>query len=95
MEKRRDMYLIFKEAVNNLAEYSMAAKAFISVRNENGMIRLQVKDDGKDLIPKKMLPGNGMANMKQRALQVAQYRILPANQEREPGWSCWWIPPDL
>lgn len=81
MEKRRDMYLIFKEAVNNLAKYSMAAKAFISVRNENGMIRLQVKDDGKGFDTEKMLPGNGMANMKQRAL--ASGAIL--NITSEPG----------
>lgn len=67
MDQRRDFYLIFKEAVNNLVKYSDATKAIVKVTTDHHMIHLEVSDDGKGFDEGTMRYGNGMENMKQRA----------------------------
>ncbi len=67
MDQRRDFYLIFKEAVNNLAKYSMASNATVNVEYNQNMIELLVQDNGKGFDIDKVRLGNGVLNMKQRA----------------------------
>jgi two-component sensor histidine kinase len=67
MDQRRDFYLIFKEAVNNLAKYSEATKAMVNVVTDHATIRMDIIDDGIGFNKDTMLYGNGMENMKQRA----------------------------
>ena len=67
MDQRRDFYLIFKEAVNNLAKYSEATKAIVKVATDHQMIHLEVSDDGKGFDQDTTRLGNGIENMKQRA----------------------------
>ncbi|MEO5675776.1 MAG: two-component regulator propeller domain-containing protein, partial [Chitinophagales bacterium] len=47
MEKRKNFYLIFKEAINNIAKYSQATQAQVQVVNENNFMRMLIRDDGK------------------------------------------------
>jgi len=67
MDQRRDFYLIFKEAVNNLTKYSEATKASVRVTTDHHMIHLEVCDDGKGFDQDTTRFGNGIENMKQRA----------------------------
>ena len=67
MTQRRDLYLIYKEAVNNLAKYSQATNAVISIRTEADKIELLVKDDGIGFDNTVNRNGNGLQNMAQRA----------------------------
>lgn len=67
MDQRRDFYLIFKEAINNLVKYSGASKALISVNIEHHYIDLLLKDNGKGFDVKQAVWGNGLQNMMQRA----------------------------
>jgi ligand-binding sensor domain-containing protein/two-component sensor histidine kinase len=67
MTQRRDLYLIFKEAVNNLAKYSQAKNAVIRVTANAHEIGLLVMDDGKGFDPSNTKTGNGLQNMEQRA----------------------------
>jgi ligand-binding sensor domain-containing protein len=67
MEKRKDFYLIFKEAVNNTAKYSGARHALIKLLRENGKLLMTVEDDGKGFDMEKLRSGNGLVNMNQRA----------------------------
>ena len=67
MDQRRDFYLIFKEAVNNLVKYADAKEASVKVTTDHHVIRLEVSDDGKGFDERTLLAGNGMQNMKQRA----------------------------
>lgn len=67
MDQRRDFYLIFKEAVNNLAKYSKAASAKIVVEVKEQFIHLTLTDDGQGFDLKNAKAGNGLQNMKQRA----------------------------
>ncbi len=67
MEQRRDFYLIFKEAVNNLVKYSKATAAKVEVRSSDHSIHLLITDNGKGFDAANMKQGNGIQNMKQRA----------------------------
>lgn len=66
-EIRKDMYLVFKEAVNNLAKYSKATTAKISLARINGRLDMLIEDDGNGFDTKLFNSGNGMNNMKKRA----------------------------
>lgn len=70
MEKRKDFYLIFKEAVNNVAKYSKAANANIRLSREHGKMIMTIKDDGKGFEVEKLRSGNGLVNMKERAKSI-------------------------
>lgn len=66
MEARRDFFLVFKEAVNNAAKYSYAAKVWVNVVMENRKLSLTVKDDGKGFNINEESDGNGLGNMRKR-----------------------------
>ncbi|MGG9960431.1 histidine kinase [Ferruginibacter sp. SUN106] len=67
MQQRRDLFLIFKEAVNNAAKYSAATKVDIVLQKENDNIILQVKDNGKGFNEVKNPGANGLINIRSRA----------------------------
>jgi len=71
MDQRRDFYLIFKEAVNNLVKYSKASRALVEVKLNSHSINLLIRDNGKGFDSTKVHAetsgGNGLYNMKQRA----------------------------
>jgi signal transduction histidine kinase len=67
IEKRKDFYLIFKEAINNLAKYSQARQASIRIQLHARILTLVVADDGIGFDPVQKYPGNGLKNMQARA----------------------------
>lgn len=67
MDKRRDFFLIFKEAINNMAKYSQATKAKIALHEEGNMLHLHIEDNGIGFDPVNVRAGNGLHNMRQRA----------------------------
>lgn len=70
MTQRRDLYLIFKEAINNLTKYSKANNAEVRVVAKENRIELLVKDNGKGFDRKSIQSGNGLQNMEQRAKAI-------------------------
>ena len=46
MDIRRNFYLVFKEAVNNIAKYSGASNAFVMIRNHENNLKMTIRDDG-------------------------------------------------
>ncbi len=67
MEARRDVFLIFKEAVNNIAKYSSCSKADIELKYKNHKLIMIVKDNGRGFEVLEADGGNGLGNMKKRA----------------------------
>jgi two-component system, NarL family, sensor histidine kinase UhpB len=67
MERRRDFYLIFKEAINNLAKYSKATMAKVIVERDGEIVRMIITDNGIGFKSSESLAGNGINNMRQRA----------------------------
>ncbi len=69
-EFRREVYLIFKEAVNNLAKHAQCTEAEIDVQVGGGQLTMVVRDDGKGFDPDSAnngYGGNGLASMRERA----------------------------
>ena len=66
-ESRRDVFMIFKEAVNNIVRHSDCVKADIEMRVENGWLVLEVSDYGKGFDVAKAGEGHGLSGMRRRA----------------------------
>lgn len=64
---RRDVLLIFKEAVNNAARHSACTKVWIDFRREDSILSLRIKDNGKGFVPDTENDGQGLRSMTQRA----------------------------
>jgi len=70
LQTRRDLYLIFKEAVNNAAKYSRCTKVDITIVNSDRQISIRVKDNGIGFCTDTARTGNGLKNMEQRAVRM-------------------------
>lgn len=70
MDAIRDLFLIFKEGINNVAKYSGAEKVYIGFGLEKGVFWMKIEDDGKGFDPEKVEEGNGLGNMRKRALNL-------------------------
>jgi signal transduction histidine kinase len=68
MERRREFYLIYKEALNNIAKYAEGQHVWIGLLSSDQRITLSIRDDGKGFDANNMKKtGNGLGNMQQRA----------------------------
>lgn len=66
MEQRRDVYLIYKESLNNVYKHSGAKNVWVSVRQHNHSIKLSIKDDGKGFCTDTPTHRNGLKNLVSR-----------------------------
>jgi two-component system, NarL family, sensor histidine kinase UhpB len=67
MAQRKNVYLIFKEALNNSVKYSGSEKIDIKASLQNKRLELRIKDFGKGFEVSSNGRGNGLGNMKNRA----------------------------
>ncbi|MHA4809086.1 tetratricopeptide repeat-containing sensor histidine kinase [Flavitalea flava] len=81
MQQRKDIFLIFKEAVNNAAKYAGCTLMEVSFRLCNHRILLEVKDNGVGFEPGKLRSTNGLNNMRARSASLAGECHIKA----EPG----------
>jgi signal transduction histidine kinase len=82
MEVRRNIYLIAKEAINNLIKYAECSKVTISFRQEPPGLIMELCDDGIGFDPDAITSRNGIKNMKLRAGQMnseIEIRSVPGN----------------
>jgi two-component sensor histidine kinase len=66
-EQRKEIYLLFKEAVNNAAKYSGASEVHIGLHTQNDRLYLDIRDNGRGFDPATVQRGNGLTNMQRRA----------------------------
>ncbi|CAN5460356.1 hypothetical protein BH10ACI1_BH10ACI1_26770 [soil metagenome] len=74
---RRDLLLIFKEAVNNAARHSDCSEVKIDFSCKNSVLKLQIKDNGKGFEIDAENDGQGLRSMMRRA------KLLGGNLEIE------------
>ncbi|MES2732288.1 MAG: two-component regulator propeller domain-containing protein [Bacteroidota bacterium] len=67
MEQRRDFYLIFKEAINNLVKYARCDQAQVEISFSRHQLRLIVRDNGIGFDPDAHSDRNGIRNLKKRS----------------------------
>jgi len=70
LEERRNFYLIFKEALNNLVKYSNAKRASVVLSRNSNQISLLIRDDGIGFDTARKYNGNGLINMQKRAKEI-------------------------
>jgi signal transduction histidine kinase len=67
MTARRNIYLVFKEAINNVAKYSASTHVWVELSVKQGMLELVVRDNGVGFELSQVKSGNGTSSMRQRA----------------------------
>ncbi len=65
--KRKNLFLVFKEAVNNAAKYSGCKQLKVAFERPGNKIKMTVTDDGNGFDKGTITGGNGLRNMKERA----------------------------
>lgn len=67
IDKRRDFYLIFKEAVNNLAKHSKADHVKVGFQLQRHTLSMTISDNGAGFNETEARGGSGIKNMQERA----------------------------
>jgi signal transduction histidine kinase/ligand-binding sensor domain-containing protein len=81
MTARRDLLLIFKEILNNVARHAHATEARITLTMSAGALVLCVADDGRGFTPANARRGTGLRSMQERARRLGAEFAL----ESAPG----------
>ena len=79
MDYRHDIYLIFKEAVNNIVKYAACKNVSIKFTTANSLLTLLIKDDGVGFNTEIITTGNGLQNIKARAAAMQGKIIISSN----------------
>jgi ligand-binding sensor domain-containing protein/signal transduction histidine kinase len=66
-EVLRQLYLIFKEAVNNAAKHSQCSQARVTLRFERGILTMEIVDNGIGFKPEMKPDRHGLQSLKIRA----------------------------
>jgi signal transduction histidine kinase len=67
IDVRRDVYLIFKEAINNAARHARCTSVMVRFRASRRELRLEIADDGVGFDVTERSDGTGVASMRRRA----------------------------
>lgn len=79
-ESLRDIFLAYKEAINNVVKHAKATKLTISIKVEQNKLTIKINDNGQGITTKNNI-GNGLKNMKIRIeRQGGQFEII-SNQQ--------------
>ena len=70
LEHRKNIYLVFKESLNNALKYAGATTISIGIDITGNKIQLLVQDDGKGFDPAIVKNGNGLKNLYARAAEI-------------------------
>lgn len=67
LELRYDCFMIFKEALNNIAKYAHCTHVWIKLSLTANTLFLKIKDNGQGFDVQSANTGNGLLNMQKRA----------------------------
>ncbi len=81
VEQRRNIYLIFKETINNVIKYANASRIEIKLMTVGRELRLLVQDNGCGFDMATTRLGNGLPNLRKRAAEIRGQFSLTS----EPG----------
>ncbi|MEL6988282.1 MAG: response regulator [Bacteroidota bacterium] len=77
---RKNIYLIFKEALTNVSKHSSANEVIIDIKRTNAEISLHIKDNGKMNSAAFNKSGLGLSNMHMRAQEVGGELEIEVNE---------------
>lgn len=77
MEQRRQLWLIYKEAINNLIKHADCDTAKVEFQKVGAhKLRLVIEDNGKGFDPSRNQNGNGLRNLHERAKALQAELVL-------------------
>jgi len=76
MPQRKNLYLIFKEAVTNVAKYSKAKYCSVTLKNEGNNLVMEIFDNGVGFDINRSLLGNGLTGMKKSGEELNAELII-------------------
>jgi signal transduction histidine kinase len=75
-DQRKNLFLIFKETVNNATKYSQASLVEINLHQQDHTLVMRVKDNGRGFDEQTVKNGNGLRNLRERAKEIKGRLIL-------------------
>jgi signal transduction histidine kinase len=77
---KQNLYLMFKEMINNVAKHARGHNCIIELVHRNGKLELKVTDDGQGFDPLAVNPArNGLLSMKERTRKLnGEIKIISA-----------------
>ncbi len=82
MEFRRNLFLIYKEMLHNVVKHAEATKVEIALTRMNGVLQLQVTDNGKGFGEVENGNGSGLKSMRARAGELNGKLEIDSQPER-------------
>jgi signal transduction histidine kinase len=70
VDTRRELFLIFKEAMNNIVRHAHSTETRIELRLDDDALQLRLNDNGRGFHVSSATTGNGLASIRRRAQQV-------------------------
>jgi signal transduction histidine kinase len=82
VEYRKNIYLVFKEALINAVKYSNAGNIWVTLSLQSKQLSLSVKDDGTGFNEKITKNGNGLKNMRTRTNEMKGTITIDSSEEK-------------
>ena len=79
---RRNLFLIFKEAIFNIAKHSGCSRVIINLEINNKQLLLNVHDNGKGFDPSTPTQRNGLKNVRERASLLGGELKISSSKEQ-------------
>jgi signal transduction histidine kinase/streptogramin lyase len=80
---KRNLFLMLKEALNNIVKHANASEAVIDFIVKNNQYRMTIKDNGTGMdLTKNKRFGNGIANLEKRAKQIQADIQISSQKEK-------------
>ena len=70
LQSRKNLFLIFKEILNNIAKHSYAEHVSIDMKNKSGLLKLSITDDGTGFDLNTVKYGYGIKNIRNRIKEM-------------------------
>ncbi|MEO6316732.1 MAG: tetratricopeptide repeat protein [Chitinophagaceae bacterium] len=70
IQQRKNLYLIFKESINNTLKYALATNITVAIDFHPPLLQMNITDDGKGFDTTFDNNGNGLKNMGERAREL-------------------------
>jgi signal transduction histidine kinase len=68
--RRHGVFLAAREALNNIVKHSGATEVMLRIAHADGLLEIQIDDNGCGFEPEYAAGGNGLGNLKQRMIDV-------------------------
>ncbi len=82
LAQRKELYMIFKEAITNAVKYSNATDISVHLHTDNNILQMEISDNGRGFDVHATTKGNGLRNMKNRAEGIDASITILAEKDR-------------